>query len=210
MIKKDAVLKETFITLLTDYTDKHLLRNELWTEIEKSYSNKERHYHTLHHLSGLLAELTYIKGEIKNWNTILFTLYYHDIVYNSLKTDNEEKSAALAEKRMKQISVSIDSIQLSKNQILATKSHIQSTDSDTNYFTDADLSVLGQNWDTYSLYYKNVRKEYSIYPDSIYNPGRKKVLSHFLSMERIFKTDFFYRNFEIQARLNLQKEIALL
>lgn len=210
MIKKDAGLKETFITLVTNYTGNDRLGNELWTEIETSYSNKKRHYHTLHHLSSLLTQLTYIKEEIQNWNTILFTLYYHDIVYNSLKTDNEEKSAALAEKRMKQISVSIDTIQLSKNQILATKSHIQSTDSDTNYFTDADLSVLGQNWDTYSLYCKNVRKEYSIYPDSIYNPGRKKVLNHFLSMERIFKTDFFYRKFEIQARLNLQKEIALL
>lgn len=210
MIKKDAVLKETFITLVANYTGNDHLRNELWTEIETSYSNKKRHYHTLQHLSSLLAELTYIKGEIKNWNTVLFSIYYHDIVYNSLKQDNEEKSAAIAEKRMKQISVSIDTIELSKNQILATKSHIQSSDSDTDYFTDADLSVLGQNRETYALYCENVRKEYSIYPDFVYNPGRKKVLNHFLSMERIFKTDFFYRKFEIQAKQNLQKEIALL
>ena len=97
---------------------------------------------------------------------------------------------------MKQISVSNDKVELCKNQILATKSHIKSTDRDTNYLTDADLSVLGQNWQTYSLYYKNVRKEYSIYPDFVYNPGRKKVLNHFLSMDKIFKTDFFYKKFE--------------
>lgn len=204
------MLKETFIGLLTNYTDNDRLTNELWTEIEKNYSSKKRHYHTLHHLDSLLAQLTDVKGEIQNWNTILFTLYYHDIVYNSLKSDNEEKSAELAEKRMKQISVSIDAIELCKNQILTTKSHIKSTDSDTNYFTDADLSVLGQNWETYSLYYKNVREEYSIYPDFVYNPGRKKVLIHFLSMDRIFKTDFFHNKFEIQAKQNLQMEIELL
>ncbi|NRB84837.1 MAG: hypothetical protein HRU49_13865 [Winogradskyella sp.] len=204
------VLKETFIELLTKYTDNDSLKKELWTEIEKNYSSKKRHYHTLEHLDNLLSQLTDVKSEIQNWEIILFTLFYHDIIYNSIKSDNEEKSAEFAENRMKQISVSNDKIELCKEQILATKSHIKSTDSDTNYFTDADLSVLGQNWETYLLYCKNVRKEYSIYPTLVYNPGRKKVLNHFLSMDRIFKTDFFYNKFEIQAKQNLQQEIELL
>jgi predicted metal-dependent HD superfamily phosphohydrolase len=204
------VLKEIFIELLTKYTDNERVKNELWTEIEKNYSSKKRHYHTLQHLDNLLSQLTEVKSEIQNWETTLFTLFYHDIIYNSIKSDNEEKSAGLAEKRMKQISVSNYKIELCKKQILATKSHIKSIDSDTNYFTDADLSILGQNWETYLLYCKNVRKEYSIYPAIVYNPGRKKVLNHFLSMDRIFKTDFFYNKFETQAKLNLQQEIESL
>ena len=204
------MLKETFIELLINYTDNDCLINELWSEIEKNYSSKKRQYHSLQHLGSLLAQLTEVKGEIQNWNTILFTLYYHDIVYNSIKSNNEEKSAKIAEKRMKQILVSIDIIESCKKQILATKSHIKSTDYDTNYFIDVDLSVLGQSWETYSLYYKNVRKEYSIYPDFVYNPGRKKVLNHFLSMDRIFKTEFFYKKFEIQAKHNLIRELNTL
>lgn len=204
------MLKETFIELLTKYTDNDSLKNKLWTEIEKNYSSKKRYYHTLQHLDNLLSQLTDVKSEIQNWETILFTLFYHDIIYNSIKSDNEEKSAELAEKRMKQISVPNDKIELCKKQILATKSHIKSTESDTNYFTDADLSVLGQNWETYLLYYKNVRKEYSIYPILVYNSGRKKVLNHFLSMDRIFKTDFFYNKFEKQAKQNLKQEIESL
>ena len=204
------MLKETFIELLTKYTDNDSLKKELWAEIEENYSIIKRHYHTLEHLYNLLSQLTDVKNEIQNWETILFTLFYHDIIYNSIKSDNEEKSAEFAENRMKQISVSNDKIELCKKQILATKSHIKSTDSDTNYFTDADLSVLGQNWETYLLYCKNVRKEYSIYPALVYNPGRNKVLNHFLSMDRIFKTDFFYNKFEIQAKQNLQQEIESL
>jgi predicted metal-dependent HD superfamily phosphohydrolase len=201
------MLKEKFIELLIKYTDDNSLINVLWKEIEVNYSAKKRHYHTLQHLDNLLSQLTSIKKEIKNWETILFTLYYHDIIYNAAKSDNEEKSAELAERRMKEISISSGIIKECKKQILATKSHHKSIDSDTNYFTDADLSVLGQNWETYSLYYKNVRNEYAIYPGFIYNPGRKKVLHHFLSMDRIFKTEIFYAKFETQAKQNLQREL---
>lgn len=52
-----------------------------------------------------------------------------------------------------------------------------------------------------------VRKEYSIYPDLLYKPGRKKVLQHFLQMERIFKTQVFYDKYETQSRRNLEKEL---
>lgn len=204
------MLKEIFIELLTKYTDDERVKNELWTEIDKNYSSKKRHYHTLQHLDNLLSQLTEIKSEIQNWETTLFTLFYHDIIYNSIKSDNEEKSAELAEKRMKQISVSKDKIEMCKKQILATKSHIKSIDSDTNYFTDVDLSILGQNWETYLLYCKNVRKEYSVYPDLVYNIGRKKVLNQFLKMENIFKTDYFFKNYNKQAKKNVQKEIDLL
>lgn len=210
LFKKTIMLKKTYIELLAEHTDNSILINEFWTEIEKNYSEKKRHYHTLQHLDNLLEQLNEVKNEFQNWEATLFTLYYHDIIYDSLKSNNEEKSAKLAENRMKQISVSEDTIELCKGQILATKSHIKSTNSDTNYFTDADLSILGQTWETYTLYFKNVRKEYSIYPDLAYNPGRKKVLNHFLSMNRIFKTDYFYNKFEIRAKRNLEKEIELL
>jgi predicted metal-dependent HD superfamily phosphohydrolase len=202
-------LKEIFSNLLINYTTNSSLINELWDEVEKNYSGKKRHYHTLQHLENLLITLTEVKSEIQNWESILFTLFYHDIIYTALKSDNEENSALLAEKRMQQLSVSNDIIERCKNQILATKSHSKSTDSDTNYFTDADLSVLGQPWEIYSLYYKNVRKEYAIYPDFIYNPGRKKVIQHFLSMNSIFKTDYFYNQFEKVAKENLMKRTKL-
>lgn len=204
------MLKETFIELVTGYTDNNNLKNDLWAEIEKNYSSKKRHYHTLQHLDNLLSELNDVKEKIHNWEAVLFTLYYHDIIYNTLKLDNEEKSAAFADERMKQIGVPNETIELCTKQILATKSHIKSDKSDTNYFTDADLSVLGQDWDNYSIYYKNIRKEYSIYPDLVYNPRRRKVLNHFMEMDRIYKTDFFYNKYEVQAKLNLQKEMGLL
>lgn len=204
------MLKEIFIRLSSEYSDNVLLRNELWDEIEKSYTSRKRHYHNLMHLENLLLKLNKVKNEIQQWDTVLFTLFYHDVIYNSLKSDNEERSAALAEKRMLQLRVPDTIIEACKEQILATKSHLISQNSDTNYFTDADLSILGACKEDYIHYFKNVRKEYSIYPDFIYNPGRKKALKYFLEMDRIFKTDYFYYRYEQQAKINLQDEMIIL
>lgn len=200
------LLRDSFTALLSNYTEDKSLLNACWIEIEEHYSAGAR-YHTLQHLDHLLVQLTAVKEKIINWDAILFTLYYHDIIYDVLKSDNEAQSAQLAEKRLKQFSVPLVTIELCNQQILATKAHLEAADRDTNYFTDADLSILGAEWELYALYYRNVRKEYSVYPDPVYNPGRKKVLNHFLSMDRVFKTDHFYDKFEARAKENLIKEL---
>ena len=201
------MLKETFVKLAATYTDDSLLINELWEEIETAHSAAKRHYHTLRHLENLLHQLKAVKDQVNNWDVVLFTLYYHDIIYNPLKDNNEEKSAELAEARLSVLAVPAVLAQRCKQQILATKKHLPDSDPDTNYFTDADLSVLGLDWPAYSAYAEGVRKEYAIYPDLLYKPGRKKVLQHFLQMERIFKTDYFYHKLEASAKRNLQQEL---
>lgn len=201
------MLKETFVKLVSAYTDDSVLINDLWEEVETAHSGARRHYHTLRHLENLLLQLQAVKDQIQHWDAILFTLYYHDIVYNPLKDNNEEKSAELAVARLRTLGAPAELVQRCQQHILATKKHLFNTDPDTNYFTDADLSGLGQDWPLYSAYAEGVRKEYSIYPDLIYKPGRKKVLQHFLQMDRIFKTDYFYSMLETSAKRNLQKEL---
>ncbi|RFS13812.1 hypothetical protein [Emticicia sp. C21] len=204
------VLKETFIALLHQYTQNNNLVNSYWSEIEKAYMSKDRHYHTLAHLENMLKELIEIRDLIQEWDTVLFSLYYHDIVYNVLKTTNEELSAEIAQKRLEAISVPKQIIENCYQQIIATQKHIQGKNTDTNFFLDADLSILGSDWFSYEQYAQRVRKEYSIYPDLVYKPGRKKVLRHFLEMERLFKTDAFFNKYESKARKNIQRELELL
>ncbi|WP_121964740.1 hypothetical protein [Myroides sp. N17-2] len=203
-------LKQTFLSLLSKYSSDQLFINELWEEVEYSYSNVGRHYHTLMHLENILEQLTAIHDKIDNWNAMLFTLFYHDIVYDTLIGDNEEQSADVALKQMQRLGITEEICQIVIKQIIATKAHEIAEDSDTNYFLDADLSILGQSFDLYTKYFKDVRKEYSIYLDDVYNPGRLKVLKHLISMDRIFKTAYFCDKFELQARDNIKREIELL
>ncbi len=83
--------KQIFVELLSKYTSDQSLTEKLWSEIEGNYTNKKRHYHTLSHLDNLFFQLNEARGAIGNWDAILFTLFYHDVIYNSLKSDNEEK-----------------------------------------------------------------------------------------------------------------------
>jgi len=204
------MIKSNYIELLDSYEVVSKLRKEFWSEIVINYSKDNRYYHTLQHLQDLYDQLVLVKDKIENWNVVLFTLYYHDIIYKSTRKDNEEKSAKFASKRMTEIGMKEDNIKLCFDQIIATKSHKYNLNKDTNYFTDADLSILGREPDSYKTYCQNIRNEYSIYPKFLYNRGRKKVINHFLSMNRIFKTQTFYNKFERQARLNLNEELNIL
>lgn len=204
------MLKELFLSLTSQYTNDADLQQKLWLEIEKNYSGKKRHYHNLNHLENLLTELTELKEVVNNWNAIVFAVFYHDVVYKAHRKDNEEQSALLANKHLQQLNCDSGIIDQVNKLILATKSHQLSDDADVNLFTDADLSVLGKDWETYNTYCSNVRKEYAIYPDLLYKPGRKNALQHFLSMNRIFKTEHFYKKYEESAKKNMEREISTL
>lgn len=204
------MLESVFKDLVAKYTDDQKLADEFWAELVRNYSARKRHYHNLRHLENVLAALLPVKSTIADWDCILFSLFYHDIIYNVLRSDNEEKSAGLAVARMQQINIDPGKIELCREQIHATKSHAVSNNDDTNHFTDADLSVLGQPWEIYMAYADGVREEFSIYPDFIYKPGRRKVLQHFLAMDRIFKTSYFHEKLEQQARENIANELIRL
>ncbi len=204
------MLKNVFITLLLKYSNDLNQIESLWNSIYEKYSNKKRYYHNLSHLEHLYSNLHKVRNLILDWDIVLFALFYHDYIYNVLKQDNEEQSALKAIEILNLLGIDKDRVSICNEIILATKGHNISENSDVNYFTDADLAILGNNWNNYMAYYKNVRKEYKYYPHFMYKKGRIKVLQHFIEMPRIFKTDHFYSQLERQAKENLQQEISLL
>jgi predicted metal-dependent HD superfamily phosphohydrolase len=143
-------------------------------------------------------------------DTVLFSIFYHDIIYQTTQGDNEEKSAALATDRLALLNVSTEKISKCRKQIMATRDHPWSDESDTNYLVDFDLAILGENAALYNDYTKKIRKEYSVYPDAVYHAGRQKILQHFLDMEKIFKTEAFQARYEQQARKNIMMELRMM
>lgn len=202
-------MKDIFLELASKYSNETTAQT-LWEEIALAYNHKNRHYHNIGHLQNMFNELLSVKEQIDDWDTMLFALFYHDAVYSATKKDNELKSSKMAINNLRSIDYDAYKTSSCLELIMATQHHSESGIKDINLFTDADLSILGQPWETYEAYYKNVRKEYSIYPDFLYNPGRKKALEHFLEMDTIFKTEHFKNLYEDAARLNISKEIMLL
>ena len=201
------MIRNEFFNAVNTYGSSPDTTSKLWQEIERQYSDPSRHYHTLLHLQNLISELQPVHSTFKTWNVVVFAVVYHDIVYKASKSNNEEKSAELAVKRLGEIAVPEDSVDRCKKFILATKRH-QQMDDEIDLFTDADLAILGSGPDSYRIYTNQIRKEYFIYPDLLYKPGRKKVLLHFLGMQTIYKTSFFREKYEEQARRNLENELG--
>ena len=202
-------LNQVWTNLTSTCEDKQLTQ-ALWTEIEKEHTRKKRHYHNLHHLENMIQFAFQYQDQINHLETILFTIFYHDIVYHVTRKDNEEKSALVATDRLSKLNLDKEVISHIERQILETKYHRLQVEQDTNFLLDFDLAILGSDSDTYKLYTKNIREEYSIYPNFLYRKGRIKVLKHFLESDSIYKTSPFIEKYENQARLNLEKELTQL
>lgn len=201
-------LKEKFTELLTDigFEENDIQKN--WLDLQKAYSKKSRYYHNLTHIKDMVESFEAYSDKLQKRNEILFSIFYHDYIYSSSKKDNELKSAEFA------LSVLSENIQLDRklvfDAILATQQHQKNIVEDINWLIDFDLKILARDWNEYQIYFEQIRKEYRIYPDFLYKPGRAKALKHFLENDFIFQTDEFRSLYEEKARLNIKKEILLL
>lgn len=209
MIEK---IKSSWFDLTSKYTNDEALINTLWSELHKKYTHKNRHYHNLSHIENMLLQAENMKSYIEEFSTLLYAIWFHDIIYKSTKKDNEEKSALFAQKSLKKLNFIENKIGNVEKLIISTKKHqiILDKNSDNAYLLDFDLSILGKDWETYKNYTQQIRQEYKIYPDFLYNPGRKKVLLHFLERETLYFTESYKTQFENKARENIKRELETL
>lgn len=187
--------------------------DEYYNDLIKRYLESSRHYHNLDHIIALLKLTDEYAYTLSNPHLLRLAIWYHDAVYDATKKDNEEQSAALAKAQLYDMGMDSVTIQDCCDMIIATKTHVYTGDKnqqDTNFLLDIDLSILAVSTDEYSLYTQQIRQEYQMFPDTLYNTGRIAVLKHFLSMDKIYQTDTFYDIWEEQARRNITSELLKL
>lgn len=199
-------LKTQWTTLISKFKNPDLTTT-LWKEIHNAYTQSSRHYHSLDHIEAMLRLAEEFKPEIIDFETLQFTIFYHDMIYQSLRKDNELKSAELAQQRLQELGYPAEKIQKCYDQIIATQLHEPTEDTDLQYLLDFDLSILGSDEAIYDTYAQNVRKEYAWVPGFMYRKGRKKVLKHFLDMPFIYKTEVFRDRLEDRAKANMKREL---
>lgn len=208
-MKENKDIKAKWHQLLSHFQVAPNKQESLWEEIEKHYSSKNRHYHNLTHLSNMIEELEKYEIKIERKELLLFSIFYHDIIYNPIRKDNELKSAEKMKFRLKQINISEEIIDSCFRQILQTQSHqiSGSNSTDDKYLLDFDLEILGKDWDAYKEYTQQIRKEYWMYPMPVYKKGRKAAMIQFLEREFIYCTEVYREQKEYQARMNIKREI---
>ena len=182
-------------------------------ELVKAYTSSNRYYHNLTHIQQLLEYVDQYKELLSFPDQVQWAIWYHDVVYNPLRKDNEEKSAALALQRLQELGLDPASYIRVGPWITATKLHVLPDDDPTfdgPFLLDIDLSILGSERAVYEQYGSQIRKEYAMYPKLLYNKGRRKVLNHFLEKDFIFQTKVCQDLWEEKARENLLWELEKL
>ncbi len=206
-------LKNHWQKCLTICNIESYIAEQLFFEIQKQYSEHGRYYHNLTHISKMLETLDGYISKIEHPQRLLFAVWFHDIVYNPLKKDNEKQSAEFAHIQLSKLKLSDTDISEICRYIERTANHfVREFDEpyEMQLLLDSDLQSLGSNPEQYIKNTENIRLEYSMIPDALFNAGRAKVLRNFINMPSIYRTPDFIEKYEIQARINLQNELNFL
>jgi predicted metal-dependent HD superfamily phosphohydrolase len=172
-----------------------------------AYTAPGRHYHNLAHIEDCLALLARVDNLSEREHDILTeAIWWHDVVYDARRVDNEERSAELAEQHVR-ADIAPEVARL----IRLTRTHdVAPGDRLGTLLISIDLSILGAESARYDAYAAAIRQEFIHVPERDYRAGRARVLGHFAARPVIFPDPAFAAKYDQKARDNLARELASL
>ena len=174
------------------------------------YTGADRHYHGLAHVLDCLRKADEVYERLTNGRAVDAALFFHDLVYDPTRSDNEERSAEMAARQLAAIGEDAPFIAIVRDLILDTRHVTSPASNDGRYVVDIDLSILGETPELFDAYERAIRREYAHVPDDAFRAGRTKILQQFLDRPRIYGTDYFRDRYEAAARANLSRSLAAL
>jgi predicted metal-dependent HD superfamily phosphohydrolase len=195
------------------------------------YAEPHRRYHDTKHLAEVLdrieelaAELTgaptgitaadtagEAAGQTADLDAVRLAGWFHDAVYDPTEKDNEERSAALAERVLPALGVPTERVaEVARLVRLTATHHPAPTDRNGAVLCDADLGILAAPPERYAAYAAAVREEYHHLDDATFRAGRAAILRQLLGRATLFRTESARADYEARARHNLGTELSLL
>jgi predicted metal-dependent HD superfamily phosphohydrolase len=137
--------------------------------------------------------------------------WFHDAVYLPDRSENEERSARLAERALAEAGVPEAKTAEAARLVRLTVTHDPADDDpDGQVLCDADLAILASPPSAYAAYTTAVREEYHFVPNDAFREGRAAVLRQLLDLPRLFRTPYAAAEWEATARYNLTAELEML
>ncbi|MEV6856129.1 hypothetical protein AB0M89_20295 [Streptomyces microflavus] len=175
------------------------------------WAEPQRRYHTTAHLTAVLDRIDTLAGYAPDVHAVRLAAWFHDAVYRPDRTENEERSAALAERALPEAGVAeAVTVEVARLVRLTVTHDPAEGDGNGEVLCDADLAVLAGGPDAYAAYAAQVREEYGFVPDEAFRAGRAAVLRQLLALPRLFRTPYGAAEWGARARHNLATELELL
>ncbi|MGW0603478.1 HD domain-containing protein [Streptomyces sp. NPDC002640] len=177
----------------------------------RRWAEPQRRYHTLTHLTAVLDRVDELERYAADADVVRLAAWFHDAVYHPERSENEERSARLAEAALPEAGVDAARTTQVARLVRLTVTHDPADDDpDGQVLCDADLAVLASPPEAYAAYTAAVRQEYHFIPSELFREGRTAVLRQLLELPRLFRTPYGAEHWEATARYNLRSEIDLL
>ncbi|MFC4505879.1 MULTISPECIES: hypothetical protein [Streptomyces] len=175
------------------------------------WQEPQRRYHTLVHLTAVLDHVDVLEEHADDPAAVRLAAWFHDAVYNPDRSENEERSARLAERALSEAGVPDARTAEVARLVRLTVTHAPADDDrDGQVLCDADLAILAAPPSAYAAYTAAVREEYHFVPNDAFRAGRAAILRQLLDLPRLFRTPYGKEEWEATARYNLRGELALL
>ncbi|MFJ4619988.1 hypothetical protein [Streptomyces sp. NPDC088812] len=175
------------------------------------WAEPQRRYHTLTHLTAVLDHVDTLAGYADDPDVVRLAAWFHDAVYLPDRSENEERSARLAERALPEAGLPDAKTARVARLVRLTVGHDPADDDrDGQVLCDADLAVLAAPPSAYAAYTAAVREEYHFVPNDAFREGRAAILRRLLDLPRLFRTPHGASAWEATARFNLRGELDLL
>jgi len=197
---------------------------EVFDDVVGRHREPHRRYHGVRHVVWVVR---HVHGLAESAGPVdlavaLAAAFFHDAVYRPVATDNEERSARLAEHALAVIGWPEPDVVAVAGYVRATAGHVdaqaapspgQRNDPVANgraVFLDADLAILGAEPAVYQAYADGVRAEYAHLDAPAWRAGRAAVVARLLARPALYLTEPARRQWDATARANLTAELAIL
>jgi len=175
------------------------------------YAEPGRRYHDMRHLLDVLGTIDRLASYGDDLEAVRLAAWFHDAIYDSHRSDNEEASARLAEELLPAAGVgSARTAEVGRLVRLTAHHQPDASDSDGAVLSDADLAVLASSPERYGEYTAGVRSEYAHVDDAAFRRGRATILEDLLGRDFLFHTPYGRKTWERPARHNMTAELALI
>ncbi|MFI9762579.1 hypothetical protein ACIHFB_32175 [Streptomyces sp. NPDC051963] len=175
------------------------------------WQEPQRRYHTLTHLTAVLDHIDVLEKHADDPDVVRLAAWFHDAVYLPDRSENEERSARLAERALPEGGLSAAKTAEVARLVRLTVTHAPvGEDRDGQVLCDADLAILASAPSGYAAYTAAVREEYHFVPNDAFRDGRSAILRQLLDLPRLFHTPYGEREWEATARYNLRSELEML
>jgi predicted metal-dependent HD superfamily phosphohydrolase len=183
----------------------------VFADLVAHYEGDGRYYHNLQHIQNVLEIIESVRTYANDVAAIKLAAWFHDVVYDVQRSDNETQSAIYAANVLKKLGIDAATITKVSRMIRATKHNRGCPeDIDCQIMLDADLATFASDWDLQIEIEEAIRQEFAFVPDDAYREGRKVVLQNFLRRDRIYCTEVIYNEREAWARRNIERAIEAL